>query len=239
MGAHLIGRIAIHFGLMSTTALRLVTRGQETTLIDVVKLGKLGIVRFNSFRHVEIVNEMLDNSDEEADAAEARRAQKENKGSPRRRPNMGFTNRLRVMDDRLGEIDQHIYRIGGEAKELTKVVLVMSKPYDQFYGEFRGMRLEQERSEDPIQHLKDFLRIVDSIDLNGAARNIAHLRLFYFSLHDQAINWLDCLPAGSNSTWDDLTTRFLTQFFPPGRTAKLRKDILMFQQRQDESLYDA
>ncbi|GJX30334.1 zinc finger, CCHC-type containing protein [Tanacetum coccineum] len=34
------------------------------------------------------------------------------------------------------------------------------------------------------------------------------------------------------------TTRFLAQFFPPGRTAKLRKDILMFQQRQDESLYD-
>ncbi|GJV35836.1 zinc finger, CCHC-type containing protein [Tanacetum coccineum] len=55
---------------------------------------------------------------------------------------------------------------------------------------------------------------------------------------DQAIIWLDRLPAGSISTWDDLTTRFLVQFFPPGRTAKLQKDILMFQQRQDESLYD-
>ncbi|GJY24746.1 zinc finger, CCHC-type containing protein [Tanacetum coccineum] len=66
--------------------------------------------------------------------------------------------------------------------------------------------------EDPIQHLKDFLRIVDSIDLNGDTRNTTHLRLFYFSLHDQAINWLDHLPAGSISTWDDLTTRFLTQF---------------------------
>ncbi|GJW86221.1 zinc finger, CCHC-type containing protein [Tanacetum coccineum] len=28
------------------------------------------------------------------------------------------------------------------------------------------------------------------------------------------------------------------KFFPPRRTAKLRNDILMFQQRQDESLYD-
>ncbi|GJU74712.1 zinc finger, CCHC-type containing protein [Tanacetum coccineum] len=28
-------------------------------------------------------------------------------------------------------------------------------------------------------------------------------------------------------------------FFPPGRTAELRNDILMFQQHQDESLYDA
>nr|GEX40989.1 hypothetical protein [Tanacetum cinerariifolium] len=30
----------------------------------------------------------------------------------------------------------------------------------------------------------------------------------------------------------DLTTRYLAQFFPPGRTAKLHKDILMFQQHK-------
>ncbi|GJQ94933.1 zinc finger, CCHC-type containing protein [Tanacetum coccineum] len=36
-------------------------------------------------------------------------------------------------------------------------------------------------------------------------------------------------------SWEDLTTRFLTQFFPPGRTAKLRNDILMFQQHHGES----
>ncbi|GJT95940.1 zinc finger, CCHC-type containing protein [Tanacetum coccineum] len=94
-------------------------------------------------------------------------------------------------------------------------------------------------SEDPIQHLKDFLIIVDSIDLNGATRNTTRLHLFCFSLRDQAINWLDRLPARSISTWDDLTTRFLAQFFPPGRTAKLQKDILMFQQHQNESLCDA
>ncbi|GJZ82483.1 MAK10-like protein [Tanacetum coccineum] len=47
------------------------------------------------------------------------------------------------------------------------------------------------------------------------------------SLRDQASNWLERLPAGSISTWEDLTTRFLAQFFPPGRTAKLRNDILI------------
>ncbi|GKC79439.1 zinc finger, CCHC-type containing protein [Tanacetum coccineum] len=85
----------------------------------------------------------------------------------------------------------------------------------------------------------DTIWIVDSINLNGATRNTTRLRLFYFSLHNQAINWLDHLPLGSISTWDDLTTRFLAQFFPPGRTAKLRKDILMFQQHQDESIWNA
>ncbi|GJX67355.1 retrotransposon ORF1 [Tanacetum coccineum] len=56
---------------------------------------------------------------------------------------------------------------------------------------------------------------------------------------DQASIWLERLPAGSITTWEDLTTRFLAQFFPPGRTAKLRNDILMFQQHHGESLSEA
>ncbi|GKA69555.1 zinc finger, CCHC-type containing protein [Tanacetum coccineum] len=66
-------------------------------------------------------------------------------------------------------------------------------------------------SEDPNQHLKYFLKLMESLDLN----------------------------VGSISTCEDLTTRFLAQFFPLGRTAKLRNDILMFQQHQGESLSEA
>ncbi|GJU82534.1 zinc finger, CCHC-type containing protein [Tanacetum coccineum] len=69
---------------------------------------------------------------------------------------------------------------------------------------FHGLRSE------PNQHLKDFLKLVDSLDLDG-----------------------------SITTWEDLTTRFLAQFFPPGRTAKLRNDILMFQQHHRKSLSEA
>ncbi|GJW57686.1 reverse transcriptase domain-containing protein [Tanacetum coccineum] len=320
IGAHLIGRIAIHFGLMSTTALRLVTRGQETTLIDVVKLGKLGIVRFNSFRHVEIVNEMLDNSDEEADASR------------------------------------------GQAKELTKVVLVMSKPYDQFYGEFRGMRLRQKKGfnlefgknpydqefvdaegittnvvmscnsvvvyKDGMETLTTFslrelrklrqshvsrsmdlecdgvvLSLLWSIEyrlgsvyyLTPVCATVLPLRRLDFNfalgwhLEEIHVTW-DHLgmkrtrlqlytkieeekPYSSwrrrrnslrqcqnnqatasglnrlNEALEDstggrrhkikMTIQLACEFFPPGRTAKLRKDILMFQQCQDESLYDA
>ncbi|GJU96501.1 MAK10-like protein [Tanacetum coccineum] len=47
------------------------------------------------------------------------------------------------------------------------------------------------------------------------------------------------LERGSITTWEDLITRFLAQFFPPGRTAKLRNDILMFQQHLGESLSEA
>nr|GEU40007.1 zinc finger, CCHC-type [Tanacetum cinerariifolium] len=66
------------------------------------------------------------------------------------------------------------------------------------------------RSENPNQHLKDFLKLVDLLDLDG-----------------------------SISTWEDLATRFLAQFFLPGRTVKLRNDILLFQQHHGESLSEA
>ncbi|GJT78340.1 MAK10-like protein [Tanacetum coccineum] len=95
------------------------------------------------------------------------------------------------------------------------------------------------RSEDPNQHLKDFLKLVDSLDLDGANRERTRLRLFQFSLCDQASSWLERLHAGSITTWEYLTTRFLAQFFPSRRTAKLRNDILMFQQHHGESISEA
>ncbi|GJT43823.1 zinc finger, CCHC-type containing protein [Tanacetum coccineum] len=95
------------------------------------------------------------------------------------------------------------------------------------------------RSEDLNQYLKDFLKLVDSLELDVANRKNTILHLFQIFLRDQASNWLERLPAGSISTWEDLTTCFLAQFFPPGMTSKLRNNILMFQQHQGESLSEA
>ncbi|GJT17377.1 zinc finger, CCHC-type containing protein [Tanacetum coccineum] len=88
----------------------------------------------------------------------------------------------------------------------------------------------------PVGNNVDFLKLVDSLDLDGENMERTHLCLFQFSFRDQASNWLERLPAGSITTWEDLTTRFLAQFFPPERTAKLRNDILIFQQHHGESL---
>ncbi|GJT71277.1 hypothetical protein Tco_1030563 [Tanacetum coccineum] len=62
------------------------------------------------------------------------------------------------------------------------------------------------QSEDPNQHLKDFLKFVDSLDLDVANRERKRLCIFQFSICNQASNWLECLPAGSILTWEDLTT---------------------------------
>ncbi|GJX20456.1 zinc finger, CCHC-type containing protein [Tanacetum coccineum] len=90
-----------------------------------------------------------------------------------------------------------------------------------------GCSFHGHRSKDPNQHLKDFLKLVDSLDLDGANRERTRMHLFQFSLRNQASNWLERLPAGSISTWEDLTTRFLAQFFPSGRISKLCNDILI------------
>nr|GEX72920.1 MAK10-like protein [Tanacetum cinerariifolium] len=100
----------------------------------------------------------------------------------------------------------------------------------------KGCSFHRLRPEDPNQHLKDFIKFVDSLDLDGEINERMHLRLFQFSHRDQVSNWLERLLAGPITKWEDLTTRLLAQFFPPGRTAKLRNDILIFQQHHEEYL---
>ncbi|GKB02999.1 zinc finger, CCHC-type containing protein [Tanacetum coccineum] len=148
---------------------------------------------------------------------------------------MGDENPIRTLGD-YSKPSHEGYRNTIELPEGNNVVPLRS---DTIRLVQNGCSFHGLRSEDPNQHLKDFLKLVDSLDLDVANRERTRLRLFQFSLRDQASNWLERLPAGSISTWEDLTTRFLAQFFPPGRTAKLQNDILMFQQHQGESLSKA
>nr|GEZ90579.1 reverse transcriptase domain-containing protein [Tanacetum cinerariifolium] len=51
--------------------------------------------------------------------------------------------------------------------------------------------------------------------------------------------WLEKEPPRSIQTWDDLVSKFINQFFPPLKTTNLRNEITRFQQRFDESFYEA
>ncbi|GJW42426.1 zinc finger, CCHC-type containing protein [Tanacetum coccineum] len=93
--------------------------------------------------------------------------------------------------------------------------------YDTIQLVQNGCSFNRHQFKDPNQHLKDFLILVESLDLDDANRERMRLHLFQFFLHDQASNWLERLIAGPISTWEDLTTHFIAQFFPPRRTAKL------------------
>ncbi|GKC45617.1 zinc finger, CCHC-type containing protein [Tanacetum coccineum] len=124
---------------------------------------------------------------------------------------MGDTNSICTLVD-YSKPSHEGYRNTIELPERNNVVPLRS-------GTFRlvqnGFSFHGLWSGDPNQHLKDFLKLVDSLDLDGANRERTCLCLFQFSLRDQASNQLKRLPAGSISTWEDLTTRFLAHFFPP------------------------
>ncbi|GJV04178.1 DNA-directed DNA polymerase [Tanacetum coccineum] len=65
------------------------------------------------------------------------------------------------------------------------------------------------------------------------------LRVFLISLTRAASHWLRNEPTGSIKTWEDLKTKFLNKYCPPGRTAKKMEEINNFQQEPDETLYQA
>nr|GEV83247.1 MAK10-like protein [Tanacetum cinerariifolium] len=110
------------------------------------------------------------------------------------------------------------YRNTIELPEWNNVVPLRS---DTIWLVQNGCSLHELQSEDPNQHLMDLLKLVDSLDLDVANRETTRLRLFQFSFRNQASNWLERILEGSISTWEDLTTCFLAQFFPMERTAKL------------------
>ncbi|KAF7812974.1 uncharacterized protein G2W53_033950 [Senna tora] len=104
----------------------------------------------------------------------------------------------------------------------------------QANGQFGGSPIV-----DPNNHILNFLEICDTFKHNGVSDDAIRLRLFPFSLRDKAKVSLQSLPEGSISTWEELAQQFLTKYFPPGKTAKMRNDITFFVLLDNESLYEA
>ncbi|GJW13582.1 hypothetical protein Tco_0017715 [Tanacetum coccineum] len=118
---------------------------------------------------------------------------------------MGDKNYIRTLGD-YSKPSHDGYRITFELPVRNNVVPLRS---DTIRLVQNGCSFHRLRSEDSNEHLKEFLKLVDSLDLDSENRERTRLRLFYFSLRDQANNWLERLPAGSITTLEDLTTRFL------------------------------
>ena len=94
-------------------------------------------------------------------------------------------------------------------------------------------------TEDPNEHLGRFLKMANTVKLNGVRPKVIKLNLFTFSLRDTAATWYESLPYGSVGTWEELVEAYLGRFFPPSLTSERRREIIVFQQGEDESLYVA
>nr|GFC09235.1 reverse transcriptase domain-containing protein [Tanacetum cinerariifolium] len=93
--------------------------------------------------------------------------------------------------------------------------------------------------EDPQAHIRYFNKITSTMRVPNVPSSSIKLMLFPFSLEGSARIWLEKEAPRSILTWDDLVTKFINQFFPPSNTTNLRNEITRFQQRFDESFYEA
>ncbi|XP_022158611.1 uncharacterized protein LOC111025065 [Momordica charantia] len=106
----------------------------------------------------------------------------------------------------------------------------MLQTVDQFHGH---------ATEDPHQHLKFFMGVCNSFKNEGLSNEVLRLKLFPYSLRDEARTWLESLPLESITSWDDLAEKFLMKYFPPSKNAKYRSEINNFQQFAGESVSES
>ncbi|GJR87694.1 reverse transcriptase domain-containing protein [Tanacetum coccineum] len=93
--------------------------------------------------------------------------------------------------------------------------------------------------EDPHAHIRYFNKITSTMKFPNVPSTSVKLMLFPFSLEGAARIWLEKEPPRSILTWDDLVSKFINKFFPPSKTTNLRNEITRFQQKFDETFYEA
>ena len=79
--------------------------------------------------------------------------------------------------------------------EIKPAIIQMIQQTVQFGG------LSQE---DPNVHIANFLEICDTFKHNGVTDDAIQRRLFPFSRKDKAKVWLNSLPPGLITTWEEL-----------------------------------
>ncbi|GJS61692.1 reverse transcriptase domain-containing protein [Tanacetum coccineum] len=109
----------------------------------------------------------------------------------------------------------------------------------QFLKELREKKFSGSDNKDANEHIEKVLEIVDLFHVPNITVDQLMLRVFPISLTGAASRWLRNEPTGSIKTWEDLKTKFLNKYCPPGRTAKKMEEINNFQQEPDETLYQA
>ena len=83
------------------------------------------------------------------------------------------------------------------------------------------------------------MRMANTVKLNGVRPEVIKLQLFPFSLRDVAATWFDSLLVGSVNSWEELVEAYMSKFIPQTLTSERRGEIIVFKQREDESLYNA
>jgi hypothetical protein len=177
--------------------------------------------------HVEMeANPRNANEEEQEDYQDARAGN----GEQRRAYDVNFTTSLRELFAPIA-ISSHsciVLPLTNETHYDLKPHVIQMLP--SFYG------LDHEN---PYSHVKKFKNIYATTKFQNVLEESIHLRLFPFSLHDRAIEWLDSNALGSITSWEELLKQFYNKFFPMSRVNEARKEISSFTQDEDEKFSDS
>ena len=94
-------------------------------------------------------------------------------------------------------------------------------------------------TENPNEHLGQFLRIANSTKLNGVKPEVIQLQLFPFSLRDMAITWFNSLPQESVNTWEELVRVYFNKFLFSSLQSKQGREIINSKHEGDEDRHIA
>ncbi|GJW13394.1 hypothetical protein Tco_0017527 [Tanacetum coccineum] len=87
----------------------------------------------------------------------------------------------------------------------------------KFLDDLRNNALCGTNGEDAVEHIKNFLKIVDPLDLPDVSYKRLRLVVFPISLIGVASEWLMNEPQISITTWEDLTDKFFGKYCMPSR----------------------
>ncbi|XP_070035655.1 uncharacterized protein [Nicotiana tomentosiformis] len=102
-------------------------------------------------------------------------------------------------------------KIQAESFQITNNMLHLLQDMGLFSGSY---------TEDPQQHLKNFLSICVTQRQPNVTSEAIKLLLFLFLVIGEARTWLNSLSINSITTWEELVKQFLNKFYPPNKTAK-------------------
>ena len=88
----------------------------------------------------------------------------------------------------------------------------------------------------PYHHLREFEQVCSCYAFAGMTHDTLKWKLFPFSLLEGAKQWYTQNIEKVNGSCSKLRDKFYHRYFPQSHVVALRKDILCFQQNEDETI---
>src|SRR3954469_1661772 len=93
--------------------------------------------------------------------------------------------------------------------------------------------------DDAALHLNNFIELCDMQKYKEVDGDIVKLKIFPFSLRDEAKIWFQSWPRNIIDSWDKCKDAFIGKYYPPAKIIQLRSNIMNFRQFDNEHVSQA